>query len=229
MGQRFFAGAHEGRLFSHVWETLLARQFRLRLLAAAALSLGLAACGEPENPASEATTTPGTGDGAATDTAAVDDATRNFVEKAAISDMYEIESSRLALERSTVQPVKDFAQMMIDAHTATSAELTSLVSGAGVMAPTAMDNDHMGKLDELRNASAEDFDDKYIDQQTEAHENALDLLRDYSDDGQNTGLQAFAAKTAPAVEQHLQQVKALDDSPADDQADDTPATDSPSN
>jgi putative membrane protein len=204
---------------------LLARQFRLGLLAAAALSLGLTACGEPENPASEATTTmpETTANGAATDTAGVDAETTNYVEKAAVSDMYEIESSRLALERSTVQPVKDFAQMMIDAHTATSTEMSGLVSGAGIMPPTALDNDHMGKMDQLREASAEDFDDRYIDQQTAAHEAALDLHRDYADGGQNAALQAFAAKTAPAVEQHLQQVKALDDSPADDKADDAPS------
>jgi putative membrane protein len=202
---------------------LLARQFRLGLLAAAALSLGLTACGEPENPASEATTSAGTPVDDATDTAGVDAETTNYIEKAAIGDMYEIESSRLALEKSTVQPVKDFAQMMIDAHTATSTEMSGLVSGAGVMPPSALDSDHMGKMDQLREASAEDFDDRYIDQQTAAHEAALDLHRDYADGGQNAALQAFAAKTAPAVEQHLQQVKALDDSPADDQADDAPS------
>ena len=34
--------------------------------------------------------------------------------------------------------------------------------------------------------------------------------------GKDAGLQAFATKTAPAVDAHLQQVKALDKSPADD-------------
>ena len=192
---------------------LLVRNFKLSLFAAAALSLGLVAC-SPENPASEATTTP-----AATETAATpapDDGTKNFVEKAAIGDMFEIEASKLALERSKVQPVKDFAQMMIDAHTATSAELGPLASAASVAPPTALDNDHTAKLDDLKNAKVEDFDDKYIDQQTEAHENALNLMKDYAANGKDTGIQAFAAKTAPAVDQHLQAVKALDKSPADD-------------
>ena len=187
------------------------------LLAASALALGIAACA-PENPASEARSTGEVAiDGNTTvDTANVDAGVKNFVEKIALSDMYEIEASKIALERSKVQPVKDYAQMMIDAHTATSGELAPLAAAASVAPPTALDNDHVGKLDELRNASVEDFDDKYIDQQTDAHENALNTLKDFAMNGKDAGLQGFASKTAPAVDAHLQQVKALDKSPADD-------------
>ncbi|HEV7694530.1 MAG TPA: DUF4142 domain-containing protein, partial [Hyphomonadaceae bacterium] len=170
---------------------------RLKLLAAAAFSLGLIAC-SPQNPASEATTTPAaeTPDTAAA--TAPDDGTKNFVEKAALSDMFEIEASKIALERSKVQPVKDFAQMMVDMHTATTAELGPLATAASVSPPTALDNDHMAKLDELKNAKIEDFDDKYIDQQTAAHEDALNLMKDYANNGKNAAIMAFAAKTAPA-------------------------------
>lgn len=187
------------------------------LLAASALALGFAAC-SPENPASEATSTGEVAldNNTTVDTAQVDDGVKNFVEKVALSDMYEIEASKIALERSKVQPVKDYAQMMIDAHTATTAELTPLASAASVAPPSALDNDHTAKLEDLRNASIEDFDDKYIDQQTDAHENALNLLKDFAMNGKDAGLQAFAAKTALAVDAHLQQVKALDKSPADD-------------
>ena len=187
------------------------------LLAASALALGIAACA-PENPASEAKSTGEVAldNNTTVDTAQVDDGAKNFVEKAALSDMYEIEASKIALERSKVQAVKDYAQMMIDAHTATTNELKPLAASAMITPPSALDNDHMGKLDDLKNASVEDFDDKYIDQQTDAHENALNLLKDYASNGKDAGLQAFASKTAPAVDAHLQQVKALDKSPADD-------------
>jgi putative membrane protein len=187
------------------------------LLAASALALGIAACA-PENPAAEAKSTGEVAvDGNTTvDTANVDSGVKNFVEKVALSDMYEVEASKIALERSQVQAVKDYAQMMVDAHTATTAELKPLAAAASVAPPTALDNDHMNKLEDLRKASVEDFDDKYIDQQTEAHENALNLLKDFAANGKDAGLQAFATKTAPAVDAHLQQVKALDKSPADD-------------
>lgn len=187
------------------------------LLAASALALGIAACA-PENPAAQAKSTGEVAvDGNKTvDTANVDAGVKTFVEKVSLSDMFEIEASKIALERSQVQAVKDYAQMMIDAHTATTAELKPLAAAASVVPPTALDNDHTAKLEDLRKASVADFDDKYIDQQTEAHENALNLLKDFAANGKDAGLQAFATKTAPAVDAHLQQVKALDKSPADD-------------
>jgi putative membrane protein len=187
------------------------------LLAASALALGFAACA-PENPATEATSTGevAVDNNTVIDTAAVDEGVKNFVEKVAITDMFEIESAKLALERSKVQPVKDFAQMMIDTHSATSAELMPLAAAASIAPPTALDNDHMAKMDELKNAAVEDFDDKYIDQQTDAHGKALGLLNDFASNGKDANLQSFALKTAAAVQVHLDQVKALDKSPADD-------------
>lgn len=192
----------------------MTRHLRLAFMAATA-ALAIGACA-PENPASEATTTPVTTPDGTTTTAEVDGGTKNYVEKAAIGDMFQIEASKIALERSKVQPVKDFAQMMIDAHTATSQAMGGLATTAGVMAPSALDNDHTAKLDELRTASLQDFDDKYIDQQTAVHSAALDLHKDYANNGKDAALQAFAAKTAPVVDAHLQAVKALDKSPADD-------------
>ena len=186
------------------------------MLAASALALGFAACA-PENPAAEAAPADTAAlDGTTPTETAVDAGVTNFVEKASLANMYEIEAGKIALKRSQVQPVKDFARMMIDGHTVGLAELTTLSTAAMVTPPSALDNDQMGKLDALRKASVEDFDDVYIDQQTEAHENMLNLMKDFASNGKDPGLQAFASKMAPTVEQHLTTVKALDESDADD-------------
>jgi len=186
------------------------------LLAASVLALGFAACA-PENPASEAVPADTAArDGTTTTETDVDSGVTNFVEMASLANMYEIEASKIAVERSQVQPVKDFAQMMVDGHTSSLGELANLSTAAMVTPPSALDNDHMGKLDALRKASVEDFDDLYIDQQTEAHQNTLNLMKDFASNGKDAGLQAFASKMAPTVEQHLTTVKALDKSDADD-------------
>ena len=186
-------------------------------MAASALALGLVACG-PENPAAEArnATEVAIDENSTVVTTEVDAGVINFVEKATLSDMYEIEAAKIALERSQVQAVKDYAQAMLDGHTASSNELKPLATAALVTQPTDLDNGFTSQLEQLRTAKAEDFDDNYIDQQTEAHENTLSLLKDFSANGKDAGLQRFATKMAPIVEAHLTQVRALDDSPADD-------------
>ena len=185
------------------------------LLAASVMAVATAACSGPENTASQAvpTETPATGP---VETAAADTGVTDFVEKATLSNMFEIEASKLALERSKVQPVKDFAKMLVDAHTTGLSELQSLSTAAAVTPPTALNTDYTAKLEALRNAKVEDFDDVYIDQQTEVHENALGLMKDFAINGKDAGLRAFAAKTAMTVDEHLNKVRALDKSPADD-------------
>jgi predicted outer membrane protein len=78
------------------------------LLAASVMAVATAACSGPENTASQAmpaeTPMAGPNETAVVDTAAVDSGTTDFVEKAVNSNMFEIEASKIALERSKVSP-----------------------------------------------------------------------------------------------------------------------------
>lgn len=145
--------------------------------------------------------------------------TADFVAAAAQSDMYEIESSKMAVGRSSNAEVKRFAQMMIDNHTKTTAELKTLIAGVeDAVIPATLDQRRQGLLDNLRGASQADFDATYLDQQSNAHREALAVMEGYARGGDNAGLKAFAAKTAPIVKGHLDQVTALDSRGTDESA-----------
>lgn len=137
----------------------------------------------------------------------------DFVNKAAISDMFEVQSSKLALKRSTNADVKAFAKMMIDAHTKTTAELKAAIkaSGQSITPPADLDDAHKSKLDDLTKADAKDFDKKYMDAQVDGHQATLDLMARYAKDGDVPQIKDFAAKTGPAVQQHLDKAKAIKD------------------
>lgn len=204
---------------------------RSLILSSVAL-LTLAACGNSENVATEAETA--TGDAtietataaqpgampAMGDPAADPNTPAGYAMTAALSDMYEIESSRLALEKSNSAEVKQFAQMMVDGHTQTTAELKSALAAAGVSMtpPATLDARRQAMVDELRGIEAAAFDTAYLDQQTRAHEEALNLHQGFAQSGDSAPLKAFAAKTAPIVQGHLDTVKRLDESGADEPA-----------
>lgn len=134
-----------------------------------------------------------------------------YVSNAALSDMYERESSQLALTAAKSIAVKSFARQMIADHTATTAEVKKLVSGGklDIKPPAQLDSRRQGLLDSLRKAAPADFDRIYVQQQTAAHREALALHRGFSDAGTNAPLKAFAAKTAPKVQMHLEMVEKL--------------------
>ena len=137
--------------------------------------------------------------------------TNEFVNKAADSDMFEIQSSELALQKHPDQDTRPFASKMIKDHTKTSKQLQSLVSSGKVKAqlPTAIDADHQRKLDELRGLNGKQFDEAYDKAQLEGHEEAVDLFRTYSQNGDNRYLKRWAAKTLPHLEQHLAMAEKL--------------------
>jgi putative membrane protein len=117
--------------------------------------------------------------------------------------------------------VKAAAQMIIDDHTAADAKLKALVAAGKAPGPlpAALDERRKGMLDNLVGASAKDFDDRYLDQQTMAHHEALLAFNGYAKAGDNVDLKAFAAETAPKLEHHAEMVTKLDRSTnADDES-----------
>lgn len=142
-------------------------------------------------------------------------ATADFVKEVAISDMFEIESSKLAEQKGNAQE-KSFAQQMVTDHTKTSSELKGLVGDRKVQAtlPTALDSSHQSKLDKLKNASGKDFSSDYDSYQVSAHEDAISLFDRYAKGGDNATLKDWAAKTVPTLRHHLDMAKELGKAPS---------------
>jgi putative membrane protein len=137
--------------------------------------------------------------------------TEDFVQEAATSDMFEIESSKLAVERAD-PATKTFAQQMIADHQKTSMEMKQLVDSGKVQAPipTAMTSSQKNMLDQLNGLHGDDFNKQYHSDQVSAHKDAVDLFKRYGDGGDNADLKSWAAATLPALEHHLMMAQNLD-------------------
>ncbi|HRD46736.1 MAG TPA: DUF4142 domain-containing protein [Caulobacter sp.] len=183
----------------------------LLLAGAAALSLSLAACGQKTD-RTEAVA-PDANPAATVPTPADETAAPDFVAKAAASDMFEVEAGKIALERSSNAQVKDFAQMMVEGHTKTTANLKAAIAASGLTLtpPTALPDDKSAMLADLRAVDAKDFDRKYMDGQVDAHQATLDLMARYAEGGDNETLKSAAQATAPIVQQHLDKARAIRD------------------
>jgi putative membrane protein len=192
------------------------------LAAAAAAALSVAACQKTDSQPSAAD--PGTGNdavNAAQDAAsaavgaasATQISTEDFVTSAAISDMYEIQAGEIAQKKGQSADVKAFGKTMVTDHTALSKELKPLIAAAGKTPPTGLDERRKGLIDNLNAASAAEFDQVYLKQQEAAHDEALSLMRNYAEKGDDVNLKAAASKAVPKVQAHLDHVKQLSAAP----------------
>lgn len=141
---------------------------------------------------------------AATPAAAQDSAheAQEFVNAAGQAAMVEIRTAEMALERAYDPAVKAFAQQVIDDHTAAKAALTSAASAALLSPPPEMlDDFHMRRINDLNETDGhEDFDKDFMALQLDAKNDALDLFRDYAQDGDVAQLQSFASQTVATLE-----------------------------
>jgi putative membrane protein len=134
-----------------------------------------------------------------------------FASKVAVANKFEIDTSQLALKYGKGADVKKFAQQMIDDHTKAGEEFKTAVVAQKIDPPAdALDLTHGAKYAKLRVFTTENgFDGSYVAEQLAAHQEAVDLFRNFSQTGQTGPLKDFATKTLPTLEHHLAMVQAL--------------------
>jgi putative membrane protein len=130
-----------------------------------------------------------------------------YVAMAASGDMYEIQSSRLALQRARAASHRSFAQMMIRDHTNTTMQLTAAARSVGLAPPAGMLPLHAQMLNQL--STSTNFDATYHQQQLTAHQMALNLHANYAARGDRQPLRAVAAAATPAVRMHLDHLRRM--------------------
>ena len=135
----------------------------------------------------------------------------NFLHIATSANLWEIESSRLALQVSANPAVRSFAEMIIADHTWLAGNMTAAGKAAGALPapPEALMPLDQAKIDQLRATPATVFDGSYRDMQVAAHQQAISLFRTYAAQGDNPILRTMASRTIPMLERHLAAAEAL--------------------
>jgi len=138
----------------------------------------------------------------------------DFVDNAAAGGIAEIETSRLALEKSQSADIKAFANQMITDHSKANDELAAIAKANDIEVPdtTTLVKQAKEKILDMRDES---FDAAYANNQVKAHEETIELFKKQAntvtDDKAKgaTELKAFAQKMLPALEKHLAHAKEL--------------------
>lgn len=133
-----------------------------------------------------------------------------YTRMAASGDQFEIQSGQLALQMSQNPAVRQFAQMLIDHHSQTTAQLTAAAQSAGLPPPPpAMTGAHAQMLATLRGTPMGSFDMAFRDVQIQAHQEALALHQNYAASGDVPALRTVAGAAVPIIQQHLNTAQSL--------------------
>jgi putative membrane protein len=128
----------------------------------------------------------------------------NFMKNAAEAGNAEVESSKLAVDKSSSADVKAFAQQMVDDHTKAGDELKALAQQKGVKVSDKPSIAQTAKIELLKPTSGASFDRHYASTfGVTAHQDTVALFRKEAQNGKDADVKAWATKTLPTLEHHL--------------------------
>lgn len=125
-----------------------------------------------------------------------------FLLTAGSSNMLEIQTAQLALQKSTSPEVKKFAQMMLDHHTKATQELKAVAAPLNVSLPEVMMPIHQAMADKVKATEGKKFDEAYMDAMETAHQMDVAMFETKSRTATDPTVKAFATKTLPMLKSH---------------------------
>ena len=150
----------------------------------------------------------------------IPEADKTFVMNAADGGMFEVKAGEMAVAKGDTMSmagmagmdsmsVKSFGQMMITDHTKANNELMTIATSKNVTVPTSLTTAKQQKLDSLSALSGSSFNTTYVKMMVASHQETVNLFQKEKDSGADMDLKAFATKTLPTVEHHLEMAKMM--------------------
>ena len=127
---------------------------------------------------------------------------KQFLAKAAQSDVNEIKLSQLAEKKASNPAVKSFAQKMVTEHKKLSASMKPFAESWGITPASDLDDDHKQEYSKLNGLSGADFDKEYMEQMVSDHSKALDAFTSEAKDTKDAKFKAAVLKGKTVVAAH---------------------------
>lgn len=148
--------------------------------------------------------------GAALAQGKLEGADASMLKDIAEANIAEVESGKLAIEKTKHPEIKKFAQMMVDDHSKGLGDVKALAKTKGVDLPDGPDMKHKAVMVEFRTLQGDTFDNRYVKQAGVGdHEATEKLLKKTQSEAKDADLKALATKMLPVVQGHLKHAQQL--------------------
>lgn len=133
-----------------------------------------------------------------------------FLAKAGASDLYERTASQTVLASTRDPGVRRFASMMVRDHTKSTQMVKMAAMRSGMHPrPPMLNPQQRHMIADLRHAHGRMRDRMYLDQQKQAHAEALGLMQDYAATGSTRALRRAAGQIVPVVQHHIDMLNGM--------------------
>lgn len=139
----------------------------------------------------------------------INDDVADFAVKAANGGMMEVQLGEYASKNATDKSVKDFGAMMAKDHSKANDELKSIATSKNIALPATVGQDMTDDMNDLMKKTGKDFDKDYMNAMVKDHKDDIDMFQKAADDSKDSDMKAFASKTLPTLQKHLNDAEAI--------------------
>jgi putative membrane protein len=132
-----------------------------------------------------------------------------FVEDALKGGMAEVQLGQLALQKSSNDDVKQFAQKMVDDHTKLGDQMKSVAQQIGVKTPEGPSKKDKALMAKLQALNGNEFDQAYIKDMVKDHKKDLDDFKMEAQNGSNPQVKDAANQGSQVIAQHLEMIQQI--------------------
>jgi putative membrane protein len=138
----------------------------------------------------------------------------NFVAQANLGAPFQIDSGRIAEDKATASNIRDYAQLMVVSHGPVVDALNSILQQKRIAAPpeTLLQGAYNAMIASLKADTGAALNRDYVEGQVEYQKGNAALFRYEIQNGTDPELKAFAQRTLPKIEDHLQRALKLAES-----------------
>ena len=127
-----------------------------------------------------------------------------FAANAAQGGMAEVEMGRMATQRAGDASVREFGARMVADHSRANSELKTIAGQKGIQLPVELNSEQKSEMEKLSKMSGAEFDQEYMSAMLKDHQTDVKDFDTQSKEGNDPEIKAFAGKTLPTLQQHLQ-------------------------
>lgn len=120
----------------------------------------------------------------------------------------EVALGKLAQTQSKNPDIRKFGQMLVTDHSKANQDATALAKKKNINVPTGLGS-HQSTYDKLKSLKGDEFDEEFVENMVDDHEKDVGTFQKESQNSSDADVKAFAAKTLPVLQKHLDTIKGI--------------------
>jgi putative membrane protein len=133
-----------------------------------------------------------------------------FIQKAVVYNFIEVQAAQAALRRNLTAEERAYAEELVRQHSQANQELAALARQKRVEIATNLPSDRQEEIIELEGYQGTDFNERFLEERIDRHQQALRYLEDARDHSADADVRTYAGSGMIAVKRHLETAKQLE-------------------